>query len=200
MTTESKPGTGLRDLLQRQPFAILGAIALLSLARDLLQLHSWLSTWIDAWQAITRPISTFLLGGFFKWLHLALSDKLKDYFSIGLVVFGMNFRAGMYATTHSEHLATHFLGIRLFSFRSDNRLAIIADTILLFLEALFFWPAVILFRISFFLQERKRSAVSEFQFYIFLETFVWTLIAIALSYGLTHRHLMIDWFLNFIRP
>lgn len=78
--------------LQRSPFALLGAIGLLSLAQDLLQWHEWIGAWLDAWQAVSRPVIGFLFGWIPDLFGWPFPWWAKDYLAVGIIHSGMNFR------------------------------------------------------------------------------------------------------------
>jgi hypothetical protein len=73
--------------------AILGALGLLSLAEDLLQWQDQFQTWIDAWQAFSRPIAMFLFGWLANLSPWELPDWWMDYIAMGIIVSASSARS-----------------------------------------------------------------------------------------------------------
>lgn len=175
-------------ILTRQPFAALGALALLSLADDLLQLHEWIEHWISAWRGITFPIWDFLLGPLLRRFDLHLSDWMKDYLSIGLVVFGMNLRSRLYEVsmrTRSDGpqmVVWHLGPFPVCAYDESNALLNVLFSLLDFLEGILLWPAIIVNRVY---RSIRGYDLAREKLVIFMETLVWVLMLVAFSYALT---------------
>lgn len=78
--------------LQRQPFALLGAVGILGLVDGLLQLPKYLAQWVNAWQEITRPVWEFLLGWFFSIFDMSVPFYVSDYFTMVAITAAACFR------------------------------------------------------------------------------------------------------------
>ena len=83
------------SILSRTPFAILGAFGLLSLASGSLQWQQNIGDWLQAFQFFSRNLWQFLLGWFWEVIGWKLTNWAKDYFTMGLIVLGMEVRATM---------------------------------------------------------------------------------------------------------
>lgn len=146
----------MNNFLQRTPFALLGAVGLLSLIQDLMQWQEHIGAWLDAWQAVTRPIWDFLLGWLFEWFGWEMPWWAKDYLTMGAIGSGARFRVGMAA------------GGSLF--RS------IPNALITFVS----WPFWVAIAFRDLLTEHgdRESAA------VFLESFLYALLIIAINYAL----------------
>lgn len=146
----------MRDFLSRTPFALLGAVGLLSLVRELLQWQEQFAYWIDAWRAVTRPVWDFLFGWILSYFDLPFPEWVKDYMSFAVISFGMSIRAqknGVFDYGgRSEVLWTLFISF-------------------------FLWPAM-------FLWAAIMTVIKGVRFSIYWETLIYALVIIAINYAL----------------
>lgn len=80
------------DWALRQPFAVLGALGIISMIRDLITLHGDILVLIHAYQSMTQPIWSFLFGWVFDWLQAPFPGWIKDYLTLGTIISGANAR------------------------------------------------------------------------------------------------------------
>lgn len=138
------------SFLQRQPFILLGAIGLVSLVDGLVDLPSDIGLWIDAWQAVTRPIWNFLLGWLFAFFSIDFPWWVADYLTLGFITLGSGIRvAKIYGADVSV----------IDAFKASYLILI--------------WP----YLSYLVLTDERRYAM------IFLESFVWAAIIIAIAYA-----------------
>lgn len=81
------------NVMGSRALALLGAIGLFGMVDDFITLSEGIQNWVDAWQAITRPVWDFLFGWFFNWLNWPFPWCLKDYLSVGVINYGMTARS-----------------------------------------------------------------------------------------------------------
>lgn len=155
--TDDKERSGGGFLL-RQPFALLGAVALLSLAQDLLTWQENINTWLNAFQAVTRPIWDFLLGWFFEWVGWEFPCRVKDYLTVGVVMSGMSLRT------------------RIYSMGRPSLMWACSESLLV----TFLWPILLLVMIRISLV-RNDALIG-----VFWEAGIWVLIIIAVNYALLY--------------
>ena len=135
--------------LLRQPFAILSAFGLLSFAHDAIHWHQYFATWIDAWQAVTRPVVQAIFGWLPAWLHPPFPDWSKDYATMGLIVSGCSSRAIL--VTYGEKTHSPILTIAYG----------VGTTVIIFAIATISWPLIFLLASLIFLRTLTRASPVE---------------------------------------
>ncbi|MEO1775640.1 MAG: hypothetical protein AAFS07_11880 [Pseudomonadota bacterium] len=83
----------LKEVTGSTPFALLGAVGLLSLVSDFVGLADDVRALMEAWKAVTRPIWDVTLGPIFQWFGWPLPWWLKDYLTMGVIHAAMALRA-----------------------------------------------------------------------------------------------------------
>lgn len=101
-----------RGLILRQPFAVFGAISLISLASDIVVLDQNIVTVVSAIRTIFYYIWEFL----FIWLPFDLASWQMDYMTVGAIVSGMTVRMRFYrwAMLNKREGEGNFLRFSLF--------------------------------------------------------------------------------------
>ena len=177
----------------RQPFAIFGALAFLSLLRDIIEIDTTILVVVDAIRDVTRPVWQFLLS----WWPYSIPEWLPDYLTMGVIVAGMTVRMRLYwwsmlETTPARRLSIRFASIRLAKFgEGDWGRFYLIDLPLRIVDALLFWPLTMVYRMTFAVFKYfQYSRTPEFRkiwrdgYRIFYETFLWALIIIIANYVL----------------
>ena len=154
------------EFLSRQPFAILGAIGLVSLADVAMEFPSYIQDWIHIWNSVTTTAWGFILG----WISITLSSFQIDYFSLGLVFSGAIFRSGAFKEIRHTNDSVY-------------------EVVLVALMAVSFyvtlWPLMILlwlFELFGFVKHDNNYEMSLAYNPVFYESFIYTLLIIAASY------------------
>ena len=150
-----------------QPFAFLGGLGIVSLIDDLLSLHGWVQQWVDAWQAITRPIWDFTLGWLFALFDMTVPWFVADYLTVTAIAFGMIARLFFYEQRN--------LGVKPPRSLDDwiSMLSIVAST--------FIWPLLWIYLIIIMIEKGRQLASS---FITYFSTLGWAALIIAFSYAL----------------
>jgi len=165
----------MTDFLSRLPFALLGAVGLISLADFAINLHQYVQQWVDVWQTITRP----LWGLLFSYVDIIVPWYVADYMTLGLIVFGMELRSFIatddrdpddddYFDNEDEDGRTRLPLLTYFRYAPGYTLA-------LFLSP-FIWPYFVF----------REIAQPSDQVWVFWETGVYALLLIAASYALIY--------------
>lgn len=89
----------LKDFMGRTPFAILGAIGLLSMASQFINLADDIENWLKVWKAVTRPVWEWIAG----LIGYELPNWLKDYLTVGVIHAGMYVRTRYFERKSSVH-------------------------------------------------------------------------------------------------
>ncbi len=87
-------GSTLLSTIVRQPFSIIGALGLISLLGDVIELPKNLKLIVTAYQSITQPIWDILLGWLFRWIGWDFPWWVKDYLTMGIIVYAATLRSG----------------------------------------------------------------------------------------------------------
>ena len=143
----------------RQPFAILGALAFISLIDNILTLQTTLENIVTAFQAVTRPVWEFLLG----WLPWDLPGWVADYLTMGMVVSGMWFRALLVENDDD-------LGVFTFL------IAVLSNGLL--------WPLSLPYFAYVTLDRLRSGKKIDPSYIVFWETGLWAIVLIAINYAL----------------
>ncbi len=169
----------------RQPMAILGALGLLSLAEDLLQWQDQFQTWIDAWQAFSRPVAMFFFGWLIDLWPWNLPDWVLDYLIAGSIVAISLVRAQVIAT-YSNYYS--YLKLSKSSGLSFNRSMlnnfVIAQFVFIALSPLviLFWPLSIIYCLYLY-SFRAQNDFDKNALMVFFESFIWAALLIAINYA-----------------
>lgn len=157
----------------RQPMAILGALGLLSLAEDLLQWQQQFQTWIDAWQAFSRPAVQFLFGWLLYFWPWSPPDWSLDYLAMGTIVFCSLIR------TFVVVIMPVFLEYSKEQSYSERFGMLVIGPIVWIPIVLLLWPIIVLcYPIMLYL---KRETVAYNAARVFLESFIWAALIIAIN-------------------
>jgi hypothetical protein len=159
--------------LSRQPFALLGALGLISLVQDLLQWQEQIGLWIDAWQAVTRPIIQFLFGWIPALLKWPFPWWAQDYLTLSLISAGAFVRAAV--VTNIDDFNRRL---------TDDKLSVYIGLTLFYIFAIFIWPVAVVFKVIPDLARSYKSNKEISGTLVFLETFVWAALIIAINYAL----------------
>jgi hypothetical protein len=158
----------------RQPMAILGALGLLSLAEDLLQWQQQFQTWIDAWQAFSRPVAMFLFGWLIDLWPWELPEWTLDYLIVGSIVYASFVRTILFVSIPNSLHEKHIPYLYIWCF------TIFGAFIFLPLISIA-WPiSVIWYPIVLYSQKRQASSKAA---QIFMESLIWAAILIAINYA-----------------
>jgi hypothetical protein len=175
----------------RQPMAILSAIGMLSLAEDLLQWQEQFQTWIDAWQAFSRPLALFLFGWLNNILPWALPYWWTEYVTMGMIICGILVRAWFflfgesYRQRRSNRLRENSIARNDVDIDHIKSFSLISLFFVLFVvPVVIFWPFALIF--AFILISRDEGLIdySKDLINIFVESFVWAAVLIAINYAL----------------
>ncbi len=185
------------NFFQRAPFALLGAVGLVSLASGAMQLEQNIADWLAVWKAITRPIWEFLFGWIFAWIGIEMPWWLKDYLSMGAIFSGMILRMRFFRWHLVNTGKMETLNIRVLSFEVSEAKKgqwarfYFGDLVLRMVFNFFFWPLEIAFRFMrfrrFYLDKTMSADVRSMilgSYQIYFETFFFALIIIAINYAL----------------
>lgn len=164
------------SFLQRQPFAFLNAIGLLSLIEGITHIKTFLSQWLDAWKELTRPIWEFLFGWIFYLI--ALNEEVpwwfSDYLTMSIIVFGSLIRAIKF----SENITLKDICNDIYKGFCAEPL----EYFWLIFRYTILWPYTIyevLFTTLEGMDEEKLVKVR----LVFLESFIYVAIVMAITYG-----------------
>jgi hypothetical protein len=75
------------------PFAISGALSMLSFAHEAIPWHQDIQTWLDAWHHFTHAGTGFLFGWLPALLHLQFPEWAHDYLAMGVISAIAQYRA-----------------------------------------------------------------------------------------------------------
>jgi hypothetical protein len=73
------------DFLIRLPFALLGALALLSIVSQLVPFQADFGPWLASWQQVTRAAWDFVLGPIAQHTGFDIPSYAKDYLTAGVI-------------------------------------------------------------------------------------------------------------------
>ena len=168
------------NFLSRQPFALLGAFALLALPRGLIEWQEDIGTWIEAFRSVSQVLWDFLLG----WLQLEIPQIIKDYLTIGLVGGGALVRGGIETNDGKNNT----VGAKIMVSITIISISLFVWPFILFLYLVTFITTVIIgtdYIDQFEHESRKeRRELVRRRSIIYFETFIYAAIIIAVNYAL----------------
>ena len=181
----------------RQPFAVIGALSLISLLSNILDLQQDLQRIIHAIQTVTHWIWDVIFG----WTNLNVAGWIKDYLTMGVIVAGMTLRMRLNRWHVINMEATGSLRLRILTFpffwiqKGQWFRFYFIDLPIRMLDIFLFWPVHLLYRAIQFTRiirspeenlarlgaEPKGPWLESYA--VFLETFVWALVILVGSYA-----------------
>lgn len=178
----------MTPFFSRMPFSILSAFGILSFARSALDVRTQIDAWIEAWQAITRPMISFVLGWIPGLFEISFPPIAQDYLSMSIIAGGALWRAFWRQQEALDYYAgldkktEAFLSVYDF-FRSLPVLMVMSLLWPIHLPVLVFSYALLaLFHFRDQEAGQKKHRVKEILF-TYLEAFVIAALLIAVSYG-----------------
>lgn len=148
--------------LLRQPFALLGAVGLVSMLKSVITLHEDVVFVVEAYQTVTRPIWDYLLG----WLGLDLSPFMKDYLTVSAIFAGAVSR--IFVTDQKD----------------ESTDGLIWSHIIGFIGGMIFWPFFFLLYTGHLLLPAEEGDTDVKYANMFFSSLLWSAIILATSYGL----------------
>lgn len=179
--------------ITRQPLAILGALAFISLLGDIITLQETLENIIEAIRSVTRPVWRLL----FAWLPFQIPPLVSDYLTMGAILAGMITRMRLYRWNMLKTSRVDFISYRIFMFRIPRIVKgqwarfYFIDIPVRILESLFFWPVSLSVRLIRYIimsthewesQENREVWMKGYR--IYFETFIWAVFILAINYAL----------------
>ena len=177
----------------RQPFAIFGAIAFLSLLQDVIEIDQTIATVLEAVRAVTQPVWRALLS----WIEIELAAWIYDYMTMGAIIAGMTVRMRLFwwksiRETYQKRLTIRFLVAPLGTFGPDQpQLFFLVDLPLRIIDAFLFWPITMAYRLTYsvwkyFARHKTDTGKKVWRdgYIVFYETIAWALILLSINYAL----------------